>query len=119
MIRLSFTPEIIDSLDTAPETLLAAIRGLNSRVPLSEVFVELRDAPTRKYLYRITTSEPVSRMWKQFLYIDSDPDLVGMTFDISDIWQQQEFVPHREIRDEVIAILVTYPTLVQIKYDVT
>lgn len=118
MIRLTFTPDIIDSLDLSPAVLLTAIRELNVHVPVAEVFVDLKDAPTRKYLYRITTSEIPVRVWKQFLYVVPDVDHIGMTFDISDVWKQHEFIPHREVRDAVLQILNIYPTLETIKYDV-
>jgi hypothetical protein len=113
MIRLTFTPDVVSQSDLAPGNLAVAMRQLHAHVPIVELFVDLKDALLKKYLYRITALD--GRLWKQFLYM-TDP--VGLTFDVADIWSEHEFVPHRGVRATVVAILQSYPSLTQIKYEV-
>ena len=115
MIKLTFVPEMAPG-DLAPANLLLALRKMHAHVPIAELFVDWK-APTSRYLYRITAAD--ARVWKQYLYPAPNPDNVGMTFDVPDVWQMHEFVPHREVRDVVLAILTKYPATEMIKYEVT
>lgn len=114
MIKLVCTPEVPRG-DVLPSTLIAAIRELHAQVPIALVLVELKDAATRKYLYRITTDEPTPRNWRQNLYVAAP--VSSMTFDVTDMWKESEFIPHRKVRDTVLTLLKKYPVLERIRYD--
>lgn len=113
MFTLKFTPEIVPSTDQLPADLIVAICTLRAAVAISEVFVDLKDSPLRKFLYRITADD--GRVWKQFLYVPDSNDS-SMTFDVPDAWELAEFAPHRDVRDKTIEILRKYTGIQTIKF---
>jgi hypothetical protein len=90
VFSLKFTPEIVPAAEQLPADLIVSICVLRAAINISEVLVDLKDATSRKFLYRITAVD--GRVWKQFLYVPDASDS-SMTFDVPDAWELSEFAP--------------------------
>jgi hypothetical protein len=85
-------------------TLLAAV---HAAVPLANFLVKrLGNIDSDEFRYEFTAAD--GRQWKQKLRIPPPPDEASMSFIVPQQWKLSEFAPHREVRDVVIALIVTH-----------
>lgn len=116
---LTITPTNITISPTDSNRILSALESFHACLTCTSVTVDkltnLNVSP-RQYLYKITTHD--GRIWKQTIICDSNADPL-MTFVIADQWRLSEFSNQRNLRDVLILLVNTYPTLEKLTYTFT
>jgi hypothetical protein len=105
---------VVPFFDSAAASLFIALQAMHDVVPLTNVNVVLADVILRRWTYLIQTVD--GRAWHQNLFITT-PDPT-MTFAVTDQWKVSEFTLQRPIRDAIIALILRYPTLTRVGYNV-
>lgn len=93
-------------LSDSPRTtnLLKYLRELKSITSLTVFSVQEDPPDSKEFSYEFTTQD--GRTWSQI--IKTSAQEAAMTFNVPDFWRLSEFVLHRPIRDEVIAMIAEY-----------
>jgi hypothetical protein len=104
-LTLTFTSTlVIPPSDTLANRIMTRLHSLHEQTPLVECEVKQDSEQPERYSYEFTTAD--GRKWEQNLFIRSGVET--MTFAVSDEWKVSEFIVHRELRDDVFAIIKKY-----------
>ena len=82
------------------QAFIKAIEALHVATPLTRFIGKRHPMNALVYMYTFDTED--GRTWNQDISFE---DGVRMTFDVEEYWKLEEFVPHREVRNEFVLMV--------------